>query len=164
QSDRAGGARRGPTARHHRGDPRTAPGLRGRGDAGSPGPRSPAPALARGRCARRRSRPPARSATHGLGWERAMSRAHSSTFAAIAGLAGRAMADPPRPHVLALVIANNHSASGRPELRYADDDAANYDELFRMLTDDDAVELVTELDRDSAELYPDAVRRSHAPT
>ena len=71
----------------------------------------------------------------------------------------------PQAQVLALIVTNNHSAeTGRPELRYADDDGAKYDELFRMLAADDDVELLTELDRDSAQLFPTAVARARPPT
>jgi hypothetical protein len=82
------------------------------------------------------------------------------TMLALALAAASAHAD-----VLALVVTNNHSAeTGRPELHYADDDGAKYYDLFRMLGGEDQVELLTELDRDSERLFPDARAHAHAPT
>jgi len=79
--------------------------------------------------------------------------------------AGRAAAAN-HPDVLALVITNNHSSeTGRPELRYADDDGAKYYDLFRMLAPDPgAVELLTDFDRDSEKLFPEARAAAHSPT
>jgi hypothetical protein len=74
-------------------------------------------------------------------------------------------APPARADVLALIVTNNHSAeTGRPELHYADDDGAKYYDLFRMLGGEDQVELLTELDRDSERLFPDARAHAHPPT
>jgi hypothetical protein len=70
-----------------------------------------------------------------------------------------------RADTLALIVTNNHSAeTGRPELHYADDDGAKYYDLFRMLGAEDQVELLTELDRDSERLFPDARAHAHPPT
>lgn len=70
-----------------------------------------------------------------------------------------------RPAVIALIVTNNRSAElGRPELRYADDDGAKYYELFRMIADSAAVELLTDFDADSARLFPDAHAVAHEPT
>jgi hypothetical protein len=80
--------------------------------------------------------------------------------------AGVAAADAPTPpQILALIVTNNHSAeSGRPELHYADDDGAKYYDLFRMLGGDEDVELLTDFDRDSERLFPEARARAHSPT
>jgi hypothetical protein len=87
----------------------------------------------------------------------------------VAGLAlaatAQAHAAPTSPHVLALVVTNNHSPqSGRPELHYADDDGAKYYDLFRMRAADDDVELLTDFDRDSRSLFPVAQQKAHSPT
>jgi hypothetical protein len=79
----------------------------------------------------------------------------------------RAEQSPPaiRPAIIALVVTNNRSAElGRPELRYADDDGAKYYELFRMVADSAAVELLTDFDADSARLFPEARAVAHEPT
>ncbi|MGH7436224.1 MAG: hypothetical protein ACRENE_11170 [Polyangiaceae bacterium] len=72
---------------------------------------------------------------------------------------------PGRPVVIALIVTNNRSAElGRPELRYADDDGAKYYELFRMVADSGAVELLTDFDADTARLFPEARGVAHEPT
>jgi hypothetical protein len=69
------------------------------------------------------------------------------------------------PQVLALIVTNNHSAElGRPELQYADDDGAKYLALFRAVASDADVELLTDFDRDSAGLFPEAREAAHPPT
>lgn len=77
-----------------------------------------------------------------------------------------AKADPTKPHaVFALVVTSNHGASGaRPDLHYADDDGIKYFELFRMLGGDANVVLHTDLDRDTARLYPWAREAARAPS
>lgn len=71
----------------------------------------------------------------------------------------------PGRKVFALIVTNNRSAElNRPELRYADDDGVKYLEVFRMIADDDRVHLLTELDADSARLFPDASALARAPT
>jgi len=69
---------------------------------------------------------------------------------------GEARADAPaRPVVFALIVTNNRSATlARPDLRYADDDGAKYYELFRMLAPEENTHLLTELDHDTARLFP----------
>ena len=69
------------------------------------------------------------------------------------------------PEVIALIVTNNHSAElGRPELQYADDDGAKYFALFRAVTSDPNVELLTDFDRDSAGLFPEAREAARPPT
>ena len=77
----------------------------------------------------------------------------------------RAQGPADAPLVLALVVANNHSAElGRPELQYADDDGAKYFDLFRMVAGASDVELLADFDRDSARLFPEALAAAHDPT
>lgn len=74
---------------------------------------------------------------------------------------------PPRPRrtVFALVVTNNKSAElGRPDLHYADDDGVKYAEVFRMLAPEANVKLLTELDRDSAQLFPHLKGKLEPPT
>lgn len=70
------------------------------------------------------------------------------------------------PQVVALIVGSNRSSvSSRPDLRYADDDAARYDETFRSVTErDDDVELLTRFDRDSQTLFAPLQQRAIAPT
>ncbi len=70
-----------------------------------------------------------------------------------------------RPAIFALVVTNNHSAAlARPDLRYADDDGAKYYELFRMLAPEENTRLLTELDQDTARLFPGLAAKTQAPT
>jgi hypothetical protein len=72
---------------------------------------------------------------------------------------------PPHRAVFALVVTNNHSAElGRPDLHYADDDGVKYAEVFRMLAPEGNVHLLTELDRDSALLFPHLRGKLRSPT
>ncbi len=64
----------------------------------------------------------------------------------------------------AIVIGNNHSPAGHPELaalRYADDDAARYYELFRRAGRD--VALLATFDAETARRFPEASARSEPP-
>ncbi|MBI5511742.1 MAG: hypothetical protein HY903_23550 [Deltaproteobacteria bacterium] len=65
----------------------------------------------------------------------------------------------------ALVVTNNRSAKlHRPDLHYADDDGVKYAELFADAFGADHVTLLTELDAESAPLYPEWQPRIAAPT
>lgn len=66
---------------------------------------------------------------------------------------------------LVLVVASNRGpALDRPPLQYADDDGAKYREVFAALAGDDNTVLLTELDADSARLFPHLAGRVAAPT
>lgn len=100
-----------------------------------------------------------------------MKRAHhlaplaASVALALASDPAREAQAAPERAVFALVVGNNRSVElGRPELRYADDDSAKYYEVFRMLAPEESVHLLTELDPDSARLFPDAQKKAHSPT
>ena len=71
----------------------------------------------------------------------------------------------PKTAVFAIVIGNNRSLElGRPDLRYADDDAAKYVELFRMVAAERDVRLLTTFDGDSEKLYPKLATIARPPT
>jgi hypothetical protein len=54
-----------------------------------------------------------------------------------------------------LIVTNNRSLElGRPDLQYADDDAAKYHELFRTIAPGAQLQLLTELDGDTERLFP----------
>lgn len=75
-------------------------------------------------------------------------------------------APPAQPAAIsfAVVIGNNKSlGKRRPELRYADDDAARYYEIMATLAPG-RVSLLTELDRDTERLFPDASLHASRPT
>ena len=62
-----------------------------------------------------------------------------------------------------LIVGNNASATlGRPPLQFADDDAAKYDTVFRMLAPEAHVRVLTELDKDTARLFPERAAASRA--
>jgi hypothetical protein len=93
----------------------------------------------------------------------------------LALLPGATPFDPPKarpaprltgePATLAIVVGNNRSSKpGRPPLHYADDDAAKYFHLFSALTGEGDTLLLTELDRDTARLFPELLGRSRPPT
>ncbi|MFT3767916.1 MAG: hypothetical protein QM820_20900 [Minicystis sp.] len=83
----------------------------------------------------------------------------------VAALRDAVAGDPPRRAVFALIVTNNHSiALGRPDLHYADDDGVKYAEVFRMLAPETNVHLLTELDRDSALLFPHLRGKLRPPT
>jgi hypothetical protein len=64
----------------------------------------------------------------------------------------------------AVVIGNNQSLGRRrPDLHYADDDAARYSEILRSFAPE-RVTLLTALDRDTERLFPEAKQRAIAPT
>jgi hypothetical protein len=72
-------------------------------------------------------------------------------------------APPPRPATFALVIGVNHSVDPDTEtLRYADDDAAQYFEMFRSLGA--RTYLLTDLDPGDRALYPQAAAEALPPT
>ena len=76
---------------------------------------------------------------------------------------GRA-AGPARRAAFAVVIGNNHSlGSRRPDLHYADDDAAKYYAILQTIAGDD-VALLADFDEDTARLFPAARARAVAPT
>jgi hypothetical protein len=72
---------------------------------------------------------------------------------------------PPRERrSFAIVIGNNRSLGRRrPELSYADDDAARYFEILETMAPG-RVWLLTEFDRDSARLFPQTRSRAQQPT
>lgn len=91
--------------------------------------------------------------------------ASSALALALEAMPAREAAAAPTRAVYALVVTNNHSAElGRPELRYADDDGAKYYEAFRMLAPKENVHLLTELDADSARLFPGVQKKASSPT
>jgi len=64
----------------------------------------------------------------------------------------------------AVIIGNNKSLGRRrPELHYADDDAARYFEILRTMAPGRAF-LLSEFDRDTERLFPDAQLQAAAPT
>jgi hypothetical protein len=64
----------------------------------------------------------------------------------------------------AVVIGNNRSlGSRRPDLHYADDDAAKYFAILETVAPD-AVSLLADFDDDTARLFPDARQHAAAPT
>jgi hypothetical protein len=83
----------------------------------------------------------------------------------VCALAAPARAGDDDNAVYALVITNNRSLElARPDLQYADDDGAKYYELFTMLTGADRVALLTELDGDTARLFPSLADVVQPPT
>jgi hypothetical protein len=67
--------------------------------------------------------------------------------------------------VLALIVTNNRGPTlERPELRYADDDGAKYYELFDTLGEQNQIELLTEFDADTRQLFPELSPVAKAPT
>jgi hypothetical protein len=64
----------------------------------------------------------------------------------------------------AIVVGNNKSLGRRrPELRYADDDAARYFEILQTMAPG-RVTLLAEFDRDTAQLFPETEPHALAPT
>jgi hypothetical protein len=64
-----------------------------------------------------------------------------------------------------LIVGNNTSATlGRPPLQFADDDAAKYFTVFRMLAPGAHVRVLTELDKDTARLFPQVRDSAEPPT
>ncbi|MBN1210162.1 MAG: hypothetical protein JXB05_35245 [Myxococcaceae bacterium] len=64
-----------------------------------------------------------------------------------------------------LIVGNNASATlDRPPLQFADDDAAKYDTLFRLLAPEANVRVLTELDKDTSRLFPQVRQRAEPPT
>jgi hypothetical protein len=79
----------------------------------------------------------------------------------VSGQAARA-AGPQRHATFAVVIGNNRSLGGRrPDLHYADDDAAKYFAILRTIAD---VSLLADFDGDTARLFPVARALAVAPT
>jgi hypothetical protein len=75
-----------------------------------------------------------------------------------------AHAQAPSRTAFAVIIGNNHSLSGqRAELHYADDDAAKYFAMFQGIAEGHAY-LLTNVDRDSARLFPQVQAAVIAPT
>ncbi|HYV44467.1 MAG TPA: hypothetical protein VFA20_06370 [Myxococcaceae bacterium] len=65
----------------------------------------------------------------------------------------------------ALVVTNNRSLDpSRPDLQYADDDGAKYAELFTEVYGDGHVLLLSQLDDETAALYPGWAKVARAPT
>lgn len=66
--------------------------------------------------------------------------------------------------VFALIVSSNKSRNlSRPDLRYADDDGARYHDLFRMMTPEANVTLLTSFDRDSERLFSDLAKKTAPP-
>jgi hypothetical protein len=66
---------------------------------------------------------------------------------------------------LVLIVANNRSAQlSRPPLQYAAADGAKYHEVFASLAGEENTVLLTDLDRDSARLFPQLVASVRSPT
>jgi hypothetical protein len=75
-----------------------------------------------------------------------------------------APAAPPERLSFAVVIGNNKSLGRRrPDLHYADDDAARYFEILQTIAPS-RVSLLAELDRDTARLFPTARAQAQPPT
>ncbi len=71
---------------------------------------------------------------------------------------------PPERLSFAVVIGNNRSlGKRRPELRYADDDAARYFEILQTMAPG-RVSLLAELDRDTERLFPETRGRAVRPS
>jgi hypothetical protein len=71
---------------------------------------------------------------------------------------------PVRRTAFAVVIGNNRSlGSRRPDLHYADDDAAKYFAILRTVAPDH-VSLLADFDEDTARLFPEAHARAVPPT
>ena len=90
----------------------------------------------------------------------------SSMLALLMLVAARvhASAPPAQRLAFAVVIGNNHSLEGRrPDLRYADDDAAKYFDILQTIAPG-RVTLLADFDADSARLFPEARARASAPT
>lgn len=67
--------------------------------------------------------------------------------------------------VFAILVSNNHSARlSRPDLKYADDDAAKYFEVLRTITPEANVALLTTFDRDTERLFPELVKKTRPAT
>jgi hypothetical protein len=76
-----------------------------------------------------------------------------------------AQAAPAPTTTLVLVVASNRGPGlDRPPLQYADDDGAKYREVFASLAGEDNTVLLTELDADSARLFPRLVDKVGRPT
>jgi hypothetical protein len=86
----------------------------------------------------------------------------------LALLASVALSQTPAPRetsTYALVVTNNRSlTSGRPDLRYADDDGAKYAALFSDYFGPDRVTLLTRFDEETQKLSPQWAKSSAAPT
>jgi hypothetical protein len=68
------------------------------------------------------------------------------------------------PATFAVVVGNNHSLNGRrPDLHYADDDAAKYFEILQTIAPDQ-VRLLSALDADTSRLFPQVLEHALAPT
>jgi hypothetical protein len=93
--------------------------------------------------------------------------AHASEESpAVLTAAENAVAQEPAPREpvrFAVVIGNNKSLGARrPDLHYADDDAARYSEILETLAPG-RVSLLATFDRDTRKLFPDAHNRTAAP-
>jgi len=68
------------------------------------------------------------------------------------------------PLSFAVIVGNNQSLGARrPDLHYADDDAARYFEILRTLAPG-RVSLLSAFDRDTQRLFPEAARKAAPPT
>jgi hypothetical protein len=73
-------------------------------------------------------------------------------------------AAPAERRSFAIVIGNNKSLGRRrPELKYADDDAARYFEILQTMAPG-RVTLLADFDRDTAQLFPDTEPHASSPT
>lgn len=66
---------------------------------------------------------------------------------------------------LVLIVASNRGTLGtRPPLQYADDDGAKYFEVLSTVAGAENTVLLTDLDRDTARLFPELLDEVHSPT
>ncbi len=70
----------------------------------------------------------------------------------------------PRERFVLIVGNNTSSTLGRPPLQFADDDAAKYFDVFRLLAPEANVRVLTELDKDTARLFPEVQQKAEPPT
>lgn len=106
------------------------------------------------------------AAVTGLAPRRLAMTARRAVVAAamMALLAGTREAEAGHTTFALVVTSNRGGALGRPDLQYADDDGARYHELFAAIAPADHVTLLTELDRDTARLFPALVAIAGAPS
>ncbi|MDF2692988.1 MAG: hypothetical protein K0S65_1371, partial [Labilithrix sp.] len=80
-------------------------------------------------------------------------------------LVSPARADGQARATVALIVGSNHGPLvARPDLHFADDDAARYYETFRMVAEGEDLALVTRFDRDSERQYGALRDRARPPT
>src|SRR5262249_25938402 len=87
----------------------------------------------------------------------------SLAFVALLGVPGSAAADgAPEPALFAVIVGSNASVDTELQpLKYADDDAARYADLFRLLRA--RTYLLTRPDENTARLHPEAAAEARLP-